>query len=119
MIAGCLGGRLQGLIGDAPLVRADAEGAALQRHALGQRVQLRLVGHILAVLVHKGGGQFGIDIGKDALQVGLHLVGRQLAIGHFVFRFEQVERSGGIVRLILVLRVVIASRKGCHGETHA
>ena len=119
MIAGCLGGRLQGLIGDAPLVGTDAEGTALQGHALGQRNQLRLVGHILAVLIHQGGGQLGIDIGKDALQVGLHLVGRQLAIGHFVFGFEQVERSGGIVHLILVLRVVIASREGRHGEAHA
>ena len=88
LLACHLGGSQQGLIGDAPLITAYAEGTALQ-----------------GAVIFLGTRRLFVNILKDAVKGSLDIFLIYLTIRHLVFGFQQMQRSGRVVYFISRIRL--------------
>ena len=88
------GGIQQCLISHAPFIAPDAERAPVERGAVGN---VPVVGHFFAVGVQYAYGSMLLNVGEYPVDVRLDLFSGQVAVGYFVFRSEQVQRSRHVV----------------------
>ena len=84
----------QCLVSHAPFITSDAECASVERGAVGD---VPVVGHFFSVGIQYAYRGMLLNVGEHPVDVFLDLFDGQVAIGYFVFRLEQVQRSGHVV----------------------